>query len=302
MGTDQDSDPLTYTVRYSTHPLQDGPTVNVTTTDEFFDLSNLPDNATHHWTVDAFDGRSNSTDVPTEVWSFTVCLSLANIPVRFSSTPPTFAWVGQVYAYNLTSMDEDGDIPAYSIMAGPPAMDLDPRTGKLRWTPMPSDIGNHTIFVRVEDGRGSFDNQTFTITVKEIPPPPVILPKCAVIHPANRTTVNGTIHVTGTAMNGSAPLYRIRVRIDNGTWSAAAGLENWTFKLDTAKLSNGRHIIEARSYAANLSSETASVIFIVNNPDTSVSTGSNYWCLPAILICVMAGIAIIAIYKKRASH
>jgi hypothetical protein len=299
MGTDPDNDPLTYTVHYSNHPLSQGPTTNIKTTSEFLDLSDLMDNTIYDWTVDASDGKSNFTDVPTEIWSFTVQLPPANIPVRFTSTPPATAWVGIEYIYNITSIDEDGDIPTYSIISAPATMTLDSSTGKLRWTPKSSDIGNHTITVEVADGRGSAFRQIFGLTVLDTPTPPIIAPKCTITYPANGSTVKGTIHVLGTASNGSLPLSAIKLRIDNGTWSAAVGLEKWTFTLNAANLARGSHRIEAKAFAANLTSESASIDIVVSNPEPGVSTGGNPWCLPAAVIVIAVSITVLVLLKRR---
>jgi hypothetical protein len=196
-------------------------------------------------------------------------------------------------------MDEDGDIPIYSIDSAPATMTLDPKTGKLLWTPTISDIGNHTVTIRVSDSRGSFDNQTFTIEVKQIPSPPVFPPKCAITYPANGSKLRGAIQIEGTAVNGSFPLSLVKIRIDDGTWTVASGLESWTYRLDTSKLAKGSHLVEAKAFAANLSSETASVNFMVDNPPPGVSTGGNPWCLPAVLIIIVTGIALLIFIKKR---
>jgi hypothetical protein len=299
LGTDPDNDPLTYSVSYSDRPFSQGAIKTQTATSGFFDLTNISDDTTYYWTVDASDGKSNSTDVPAGIWSFTVRFTPADIPVRFTSAPPTSAWVGKDYAYNLTSIDEDGDIPSYSLISAPSSLILDSSTGKLRWTPTTSDIGNHTITVRVSDGRGSTDNQTFTITVQEIPTPPVVLPKCVITYPANGAKINGTVQIKGTASNGSLPLSIIKVRIDNGTWTTAIGLSNWSFTLNTSKLAKGPHHIEAKAFAAELSSETASVGFVVGNPEPTVTAGGNPWCLPAVLTAVVAGVAVLILLKKR---
>jgi len=275
-----------------------GPT-RINLTDQFLDISNLSDNTTYYWAVSASDGKPETAEVNTEIWSFTVRLPPANIPVRFTSTPDKIAWVGTEYTYNLSSIDEDGDIPIYSIISTPPTLTLGSSTGKLRWTPTSTDIGNHTITIRVTDGRGSFDNQTFTITVKEIPAPPVLAPKCAITYPANGTTVKAKIQIKGTASNGSLPLTMVKIRIDNGTWAPAIGLENWSFSLNAAKLSNGPHHVEAISFSVNLSSDPASVDFTVSNPGPATSTGGNPWCLPAIGVAVVAGLAILILIKKR---
>jgi hypothetical protein len=299
LGSDPDNDPLTYTVKYSDRPFSQGAIKTITTTSEFLDLSNLSDNTTYYWTVDASDGKANGTDIPTDIWSFTVRLPPVNIPVRFTSTPITIAWVGKEYAYNLTSVDEDGDIPIYSIVSAPPGITLDPSTGKLRWTPTTSDMGNHTITVQVSDGRGSTDRQTFTIIVLEIPVPPVLPPKCAITYPANGTRVKGTILVLGTAVNGTLPLSIIKVRMDNGSWTLAVGLASWSYTLDTTKLAKGKHRIEAMAFDANLSSETASANFTVSNPGPAVWLGGNTWCVPAVVIAIITSITVIILLRKK---
>jgi N-acetylneuraminic acid mutarotase len=222
-----------------------------------------------------------------------------NHPPRIISTPTTEAWVGKEYSYNLASIDEDGDIPIFSIVSAPSNLILDSSTGKLHWTPTTSDIGNHTITIQVSDGRGSIDRQSFTITVDDNPILPVVPPKCAITYPANGTKVNGTIQIKGTATNGSLPLSAIRIRIDNGTWTTAIGLEYWTFNIDTAKLAKGHHRIEARAFAANLSSDTASADFTVSNPAPGISVGNNPWCLPILVILVATGIASLVLFRKR---
>jgi hypothetical protein len=292
-------DDVIYSYCYSDNPQLQGAISCAPTMNNSTDIFNLTDNTTYSWTVDATDGKITSPIISREIWSFNVRLPPANIPVRFTSTPPATAWVGQDYSYNLTSIDEDDDIPLFSIVSAPSAMTLDSSTGKLRWTPTTSDIGNNTITIQVSDGRGSTDYQTFTITVKEVPVPPVFPPKCAITYPANGTTVKGTIKVLGTASNGSLALSIVKIRIDNGTWSAAVGLDNWNFTLNTAKLSKGHHRIEAKAFAVNLSSDTAIVDFTVDNPAPAISYGGNPWCLPAVMVAVLAGIAVLILLRKR---
>jgi len=299
MGTDPDNDPLTYTVQYSDHPFSQGPIINVITTSQFLDLSNLADNTTYYWTVSASDGKSNGTDVPTNIWSFTVRLPPANIPVRITSTPPLVAWVAKEYAYNITTVDEDGDIPSFSLLSPVANMTLDSSTGRLRWTPTYSDIGNHSVTVQVSDGRGSMDNQTFTIEVLNTLAPPIIAPRCAITYPANGSKVNGTIQIRGTAVNGSLPLTAIKVRIDSGSWIIVSGLDDWTFSLNTVKLSNGRHRIEAAAYAQNLSSDIVSINILVQNEEHGTVVEGTSWCLPFVVIAAITGIIIILVALRK---
>lgn len=299
IGTDPDGDSLTYLIHYSDSPLPLGTVLTNISSADHLDLSNLIDNKTYYWTVDASDGKSAGTDIPTDIWSFTIRLPPANIPVRITSTPPQLAWVGQEYTYNITSTDEDGDIPFFTIVTGPSYVSLNSSSGTLRWTPSASDIGNHTVVIQVSDGRGSTDRQIFNITVLDIPVLPVLAPKCTITYPVNDSLLKGVIQVQGTALNGSLPLRLIQVRIDGSAWSNAIGLANWTFSLDTTKLTVGKHIIEARAFDGNLSSDPASVEFTVRNPEPNVTTGGSPWCLPSVAVATIAGISVFLLLRKK---
>jgi hypothetical protein len=263
------------------------------------DFSDMDDNTTYYWTVNAWDGAANSTGFPSQVWSFTILLPPANIPVRITSVPPTTAWVGREYAYNITTVDEDGDHASFSLLAGPPGMSLNPTTGEIRWTPAPADIGHHSISIQVSDGRGSQANQTFTITVLEIPAPPPEKPRCAITSPANNSKASGRITVRGTAANGTLPITIVQVRLDGGQWQTATGLADWSFSLDLSKTRNGRHTIEARSFDGSLYSDTASIQVDVRNPEPATSIGEPPWLLIWLLIVIAAGVGIYLASRRR---
>ena len=298
-GTDPDGDPLVYTVRYSDRPLEEIAARTMNATAEYLEPPDLADNTTYYWTVDAFDGKPDSSDVPTDVWSFTIRIPPINHPVIITSTPEDTAWVGAEYSYNLTWIDADGDAVIFTIVSAPSNVTIGTSTGRLRWIPSTADIGNRTIVVQVSDGRGSTDRQAFNITVMDIPVQPKIPPKCAITYPANGARVKGTIQVKGTAINGSLPLTAIRIRIDGGNWTSAAGLDSWSHALDTSNLAKGAHIIEARAFDAGLSSDTASVNFTVVRPAPGVSSGSNSWCVPAAVIAAIACAVALMPMKKR---
>ena len=296
-GSDPDGDPLIYTVQYSDRPFLQGFLLSTTTAARYIDLTDLRDNTTYYWTVSASDGKSNGTDIPAGTWTFTVKLPPVNIPVRFSSTPNTTAWVGREYTYNLTSTDEDGDIPTFSIVSAPKDMTLDSTTGKLRWSPSISDIGNHTITVQVSDGRGSIDSQTFTITVLEPPAPPQ-KPTCAITSPANNSKISGPVLVRGTALNGTLPITLVQLRLDGGEWQTAVGLGNWSMTLDLSKAPAGPHRIEARAFDGSLYSDTASIQIDVKTPEPSTTIGEPPWLQVVVIIAIAAGVGIYLVSRR----
>jgi hypothetical protein len=128
--------------------------------------------------------------------------------------------------------------------------------------------------------------------------PPDRPPSITIVYPAENARLKGTIQARGTASTGSLPLNAIKIRIDNGTWKTAVGLDHWSFTIDTVKLANGDHRIEAKSFDANLSSETATVDFTVSNSEPGVSLGSSPW-LPVVIIAVAAGLGAFIFLRKR---
>jgi hypothetical protein len=297
VGTDPDNDPLTYTVHRSDLPFPNGNIVRNMTTSQYLELANLADNTTYYWTVDAGDGIDNHTDVPAEVWSFTVHLPSINHPPRITSTPPITATVGVEYIYNVTATDPDNDALTFSLGSPVEGMTIDPASGRLSWTP--SSVQTLDIMVTASDGRGGIDRQTFTVKVREKPAPTPERPRCTITSPANGSKIHGLVPVRGTAIRGASALTSVLVRIDGGNWQTATGLENWSLKIGTGGLTIGEHTIEARAFDGSLYSDTASVKVTVVNPEPSVTSGGDPWCLPAIIITVVAGLGILLLLRKK---
>ena len=302
LGTDPENDPLEYSVRL-TESLLDLVTAEPgKTDDEFLDQFDLSDNTTYFWTVDAADGTNNHTDIPVGIWTFTVRLLASPTPVnhppRITSLPRTAVTAGDPYQYNVTAIDEDFTVLTYSLINGPQYMSIDNATGRLRWPTTLSDVGNHTVTIRVTDTGGASDNQTFAITVLAPPALPQ-KPTCAITSPANGSKASGRILIRGTATNGTLPLTLIQLRLDGGQWRTAVGLGNWSITLDLSKSPNGHHVIEARSFDGSLYSDTASIQVDIRNPEPSTTTGEPPWLPVGLIIAIAAGVGIFLVSRKR---
>ena len=93
------------------------------------------------------------------------------------NTPLTNATVNQTYTHIVLARDDDGDPLAYSLEPKPSGMTIDNVTGVITWKPGPWQVGNHTVVIRVSDGKGSV-TQNFTIrVVSDVVPPPPPKPK-----------------------------------------------------------------------------------------------------------------------------
>src|SRR4029077_5794202 len=67
--------------------------------------------------------------------------------------------------YQVVATDPDNDPLTFSLPVAPGGMTINPTTGLIHWDPTQSDGGVHAVRVRVDDGRGLFATQDFTITV-----------------------------------------------------------------------------------------------------------------------------------------
>lgn len=76
----------------------------------------------------------------------------------------------QQYTYDVDAIDADGDVLKYSLVAAPQGMTIDENTGLISWNPGTQTAGNYNINVRVEDGKGGFDNQAFTLALSNTVP------------------------------------------------------------------------------------------------------------------------------------
>ena len=103
------------------------------------------------------------------------------IPVDFlnadTNTPLSLAYRGRVtpggvlpgtpYRYDVDALDADGDSLTYFLINAPATMTMDATAGLINWNATESDIGTHQVVVRVEDGRGGFDTQSFVLDVEQ---------------------------------------------------------------------------------------------------------------------------------------
>jgi RHS repeat-associated protein len=83
----------------------------------------------------------------------------------FESTPPNTTPFGELFRYDAIASDPESDQLVYDLVAGPTGMTLNPQTGTVVWQPQESQLGEHSIVLRVEDGRGGVDVQQFTLAV-----------------------------------------------------------------------------------------------------------------------------------------
>ena len=130
--------------------------------------------------------------------SFTLFLvaNSSNQAPKINSTPGGSVGLGHHYTYAVQAADPDGDPLTFRLPTAPAGMTID-AGGVIRWTPTAAQFGPNAVTVRVEDGRGGFDQQSFTVNVVSQPtnsPPSILstLPAVATVGQPYSTTLSGS--------------------------------------------------------------------------------------------------------------
>ena len=97
--------------------------------------------------------------------SFQLQVMVGNRAPEITSTPVTTATVDSTYSYQLQATDVDGDNLSYSLETAPLGMSVEADT--ISW--VPADAGSYDVTVRVNDGRGGSDTQSYSIEVSYAP-------------------------------------------------------------------------------------------------------------------------------------
>lgn len=133
-------------------------------------LSGIPTNehvGLHHVILRVTDGTTNVDQI------FAVTVANTNDAPVVSSTPGVTVAEDDTYEYTITAADVDAaDILTYTAPVLPNWLSFNTVTGKLSGMPANTDVGVHTITLRVNDGTVDVD-QTFSVTVSNTNDAPV---------------------------------------------------------------------------------------------------------------------------------
>jgi hypothetical protein len=102
----------------------------------------------------------------------TYALTVGNTPINHSpeitSTPTLITNLDKTYSYQLTGKDLDNDTLIWSIDNAPKGMVIDSSTGIIKWNPTSTQLGTHTIAVRLTDAYGLYVGQKYTLKVNGV--------------------------------------------------------------------------------------------------------------------------------------
>jgi hypothetical protein len=91
-------------------------------------------------------------------------LIISNSPPIILSSPPTSVEKA-IYIYQVKANDPDNDPITYALKSGPKGMEMDKKTGLIRWEIRKEDKGNHSVEIEVYDDAGAKSIQRYTLMI-----------------------------------------------------------------------------------------------------------------------------------------
>jgi len=91
-------------------------------------------------------------------------LIISNSPPLILSSPPT-SIEKTTYIYQVRTNDPDNDPIAFTLKSSPKGMEMDKKTGLIRWEIRKEDKGTHSVEIEVSDDSGAKSIQRYTLTV-----------------------------------------------------------------------------------------------------------------------------------------
>jgi hypothetical protein len=93
-------------------------------------------------------------------------------PVTISNSPPlivsspSISVEGSPYLYQVRASDPDDDPITFTLKSGPKGMEMDKKTGLIRWEIQREKKGSHSIEIEAADNEGAKSLQRFTLNVE----------------------------------------------------------------------------------------------------------------------------------------
>ena len=129
------------------------------------------------WTPDATQIGQNSVTVQVTdgnggsgQQSFVITVADQNDAPVITTQPVTTATEDALYIYDVDATDADNDVLTFTLGNPVAGMTINSQTGLITWVPTNQQVGQNTVNVRVNDGRGGIVTQLFSVSVSNNPP------------------------------------------------------------------------------------------------------------------------------------
>jgi len=91
-------------------------------------------------------------------------LVISNSPPQILSSPTTSVEKTE-YIYQVKGNDPDDDPITFTLKSGPRGMEIDKKTGLIKWEIREEDKGDHTVEIEVSDSEGAKSKQRYTLAI-----------------------------------------------------------------------------------------------------------------------------------------
>jgi gliding motility-associated-like protein len=172
---------------------------------------------------------------------------IANTPPTFTSTPVLALKDNEMYIYNITTNDVDGDVVTVTATTIPSWLTLN-SAGTVLSGGAAGQVGTHLVVLNADDGNSETDTQSFTITVSDGTPPIIV-------------TQNITLQLDELGI----ALTITEADVDNGSIDAS-GIATMTIDIDTFDCSNvGENTVTLTVIDINGNSASATAVVTVED-------------------------------------
>jgi hypothetical protein len=156
------------------------------------------------------------------------------------------------------------------------------------WDTTEFEDGDYTIIARAFDGTDYSLEKSITLIVDN-PHKPVLT-----ITSDTSGDLSGTLTISGMASDEDGDITKVEIQIDDGEWIEVTGTTDWSYELDTTKLSDGEHTINIRVYddEAELTQESLSI-----NVQNSNWT-SWLWLIIILVVLVLVFVGLMSRRRK----
>ena len=140
----------------------------------------------------------------------------------------------EVYRYDADAIDPDGDPLTYAIVDGPGGLIINSETGALLWAASPDQVGENSVTISADDGRGGVATQTFKIDVQ-----PARDNATPLFATEAQTTIGAnevfTYQATALDSDSDAIRYRLLDAPEGATIDPTTGLVTWDGRAEALK-------------------------------------------------------------------
>ncbi|NEQ95699.1 MAG: hypothetical protein F6K30_03040 [Cyanothece sp. SIO2G6] len=201
---------------------------------------------------------------------------------EFTTTAPEAAPANQLLRYDANAQDADGDILTYDLSLAPDGMAIEPTSGRVVWEPAIAQIGTHDVILRVQDGNGGVDLQSFQVTVGNNSAPVITS------RPIGPTIANQpyTYDVDAEDVDSDILTYSLLANPGNVTIDPVTGVLSWTptdsdvgnNNFIRVQVADGQGGIDTQSFSLPVIASTAvnNPPVITNAPRNAIGLGDDY--------------------------